>query len=114
MPSGLTALRRARSVLGDGCRRGSGVDELFEGRVDPKVETLERARAEQHQIAWLAKHDIIRGSFAFDVHKRETGPACQDSSIGLAETPLRITLDTERLEHIGWEPRQFGSGVDKN
>src|SRR5947209_18662167 len=90
----------ASRLLRDRRRCRSCVYQLLDGRINPKIEALEGACSKQHQITRFAKHDIVRRSFARDVDKGKPGPSREDAPIRLPKVPLRISFDTERLEHF--------------
>src|SRR4051812_31150610 len=53
------------------CRRWPSVYQLLDGRIYPKIEALEGACPKQHEVTRLAKHDIVRRSFALGRGQRQ-------------------------------------------
>jgi len=87
---------------------------LFPDRIHPEVESLQGARAKQHEIARLAEHDVVRRPLPRDADQRRTDPTRDDGAGGLPEALLLVTLDAERFEEFGRHPRQLGAGVHQH
>src|SRR5437879_6112840 len=104
----------ARSYRCKACRRcRSGIHEAFADRLDAKIQTFQRARAEQNEIAIFAEHDLVDRPRAGNIDVHGTGPARQDRSIGLAEMPHFSARYAELLENRVRKPRQLRAGVDE-
>src|SRR5712691_1631462 len=95
-----------------GCR--PGVDELLRDRLHAEVESLQRARAKQREVARLTEDDIIPRSLSCYGDHDDTGPALEHSPVRLAEPPLIVARDVQRLEHLRRYPTQLGTRVDQD
>src|SRR5207249_7489176 len=76
------------------------IDESLRHRLDPEVEALESARAQEDQVPRFAEYHLISRDLAGDVHEHAAGPALEERAVGLAEQPLVVALDSERVEEI--------------
>ena len=47
---------------------------------------------------------IVGGPIAGDMDIRTADPTLEDCPVGLPETQFLVSLDSQRLEHFGWNP----------
>src|SRR6267142_3155185 len=99
-----------RRVLGESGHRDQAVMDwidreqvLFQG--DDSQNRLRAGRCEHHN------RGLLVALLEFDLHPRH-GIALF-ASIGQLEWPLLLRTDTETFEHISWDPRKGGTGVDE-
>jgi hypothetical protein len=85
-------------------RRRSGIDQLPRREFDAKVQPLEGARSEQHEVADLAENNLIDDALSNDVDECRSHPPFDDGTVRLSETPSGKSLDAERLEDARWKP----------
>ena len=61
-------------------------------------------RAEKDEVSRLAEYDVVNGALPFDVDECGARPPFEDASICLSKPPLRVPLNTQRLQHVGRKP----------
>src|SRR5205814_947206 len=93
LPTMLASNPQARGVSHGrgGCR--ASVHQHLSHWIYANVQALERARAEEREIARLTEHDLIDRPQAVDVQRHAAGPSTQDGSVGLPEMPYLLLLD---------------------
>jgi len=82
--------------------------------IDPEVETFEGMGTKKHEVTSFPEYDIVNGPLAFDVDEGRPSPPLENGSVHLPKAPLRVTLDPQRLEHIGGKPGQFCPSVNED
>src|SRR5688500_7927743 len=92
----------------------TGVDQLLCDRIDPDVEALQRARAQQYEISRLAEHEIVRRVRVRGVDDPRARPAQEYAAISLAEAQLLAAHDADSVENVRWEARKLGAGVHED
>jgi len=80
---------------------------LLRQRFDAEVEAFERARAQEDEVPRFAEYDFISRDLAGDVNEHAAGPPLEQRAVGLAEQPLVVALDAERVEEIRRDPGQL-------
>ena len=78
------------------------------------LRSLTMGRGPLHEVARLAKHDLVERVDVIEVDRDSTGSAGEHRAVRLAEVPLLQARDPQRLEDVPREPRQLGPGVDEN
>src|SRR5262249_37073271 len=70
-------------------RRGRrpGVDQTLRRWLDAEVQSIERSRAEEHEVARLAEDDFVDRPDVADSEAHCARPSFQDGAVGLPEMP---------------------------
>src|SRR5207249_5312731 len=90
------------------------IDEPLRHRLDAEVEAFERARAQEDQVPRFSEYHFVSYDLAGDVHEDAAGPPLEQRAVGLAEQPLVVALDSERVEEMRRDPGQLRPRVHQH
>jgi hypothetical protein len=99
-------------VRESGCEDWTGFDELLADDIDTKIESLERAYAEEHKVIRFGENHVIGGEGPTGMYDGKADVTLNMSTIGHHESLPPLYGDVQRFKDRTRYPGEFAPRVD--